>query len=72
MKATNDQMQSALAELQAYCVSLPREIHRMRMTMEFAVFLTEECLMTFSDGDCYFDERYLVEFDESLPRFWSF
>lgn len=72
MKATDAQLQAALAELDAYCVSLPKEVYRVRMTMELAVFLTEECLMTFSDGDCYFRERYLVEFDESLANFWSF
>ena len=72
MKATGIQMRAALAELRAYCISLPKEVYRVKMTMEFAVFLTEECLMTFSDSDCYFNERYLVEFDESLPNFWSF
>lgn len=72
MKATSIQMRAALAELNAYCTSLPKEVYRVRMTMEFAVFLTEECLMTFCDSDCYFNERYLVEFDESLPKFWSF
>lgn len=72
MKATNSQLQAALAELNAHCVSLPKEVYRMKMTMEFAVFLTEECLMTFADGDCYFNERYLVEFDDSLTNFWSF
>jgi len=72
MKATSIQMRAALAELNAYCTSLPKEVYRMRMTMEFAVFLTEECLMTFADGDCYFNERYFVELDDSLTNFWSF